>query len=349
MSKILITGAAGFIGHHVVKQLLATNHEILGLDSLNEYYDVDLKYGRLRDQGFNVEQLDFGQEISASKQLRFIRLDLANQQAIMELFLKEKFDYVINLAAQAGVRYSLEEPFAYVSSNLNGFMNILEACRRIQVKHLVFASSSSVYGMNTNIPFLESHVTDHPISLYAATKKSNELLAHSYAHLYGIPITGLRFFTVYGPWGRPDMAIFLFTKAILESKAIKVFNEGKMERDFTYVEDVARGVLASLEKRPNGNAAFDPQRPMSADSSAPLKVYNIGNSQPVNLLHFIEALEKAIGKTAKKEFLPLQAGDVVSTFADTSELNRAVGYKPSTKLEDGVKAFVDWYRGYYNE
>ncbi len=349
MSKILVTGSAGFIGHHVVKQLSAQGHEVLGLDSLNEYYDVQLKYGRLRDQGFELKtELDFGERINVGR-LSFVRMDLADQAAIFELFEKEQFDYVINLAAQAGVRYSLEEPFAYVSSNLNGFMNILEACRKIKVKHLIFASSSSVYGMNENIPFKESHVTDHPISLYAATKKSNELLAHSYAHLYGFPATGLRFFTVYGPWGRPDMAIFLFTKAILNDQPIKVFNEGNMQRDFTYVEDVARGVLSVLEEKASGDVNFDSKAPKSATSKAAFRIYNIGNSQPVKLLDFIEALEQALGKEAKKDFLPLQAGDVVTTFADTSELNRAVGYRPSTSLEDGVRSFVDWYRSYYNE
>lgn len=350
MSKILVTGSAGFIGHHVVKQLCAEGHVVVGLDSLNEYYDVQLKYGRLRDQGFKVDdQIEFGQKLEATNDLSFVRMDLADQDAIFQLFEEEQFDYVINLAAQAGVRYSLEEPFAYVSSNLNGFMNILEACRKISVKHLIFASSSSVYGMNENVPFKESHVTDHPISLYAATKKSNELLAHSYAHLYGFPVTGLRFFTVYGPWGRPDMAIFLFTKAILNDQPIKVFNEGKMQRDFTYVEDVAQGVLSVLEEKAKADDNFDTKAPKSSISKAPFRIYNIGNSQPVNLLDFITALEQAIGKEAKKDFLPLQAGDVVTTFADTTELSRAVDYSPSTPLSEGVSAFVDWYRSYYNE
>jgi len=349
MPKVLVTGSAGFIGHHVVKLLSLEGYDILGLDSLNEYYDVELKYGRLRDQGFDVDSIEYDQEITASSGHRFVRLDLADQQKVLYLFQKEQFDFVVNLAAQAGVRYSLEEPFAYVSSNLNGFMNILEGCRKIKLKHLVFASSSSVYGLNENIPFKESHVTDHPISLYAATKKSNELLAHSYAHLYGFPVTGLRFFTVYGPWGRPDMAIFLFTKAIMNEKPIKVFNQGNMERDFTYVEDVAKGVLESITQKATPSEEFAGDNPQSSISTAPFRIYNIGNSQPVKLLTFIEAIEQAIGKKAIKEFLPLQAGDVVTTFADTSELNKAIGYKPSTPLKEGVKKFVDWYRAYYNE
>jgi len=349
MAKILVTGSAGFIGHHVLKMLHQEGHEVLGLDSLNEYYDVNLKLGRLNDQGFNVSEIEYGKKIHSADGLSFIKLDLADRPKILSLFESERFEYVVNLAAQAGVRYSIEEPFAYVSSNLDGFMNILEACRQIKVKHLVFASSSSVYGMNEAIPFKETHVTDHPISLYAATKKSNELLAHSYAHLYNIPMTGLRFFTVYGPWGRPDMAIFLFTKAILKGEAIKVFNEGKMERDFTYVEDVASGVLKSLFTPARPEPDFDSKNPKTSISTAPYRIYNIGNSKPVNLLSFIDALEEALGRTAKKDFLPLQAGDVVSTFADTSKLEEWIAYKPSKDLSEGVKAFVSWYKSYYNE
>ena len=332
--KILITGAAGFIGMHTSQVLLARGDEVVGLDNLNDYYDPRLKEDRLA-------------RLTEHKAFRFVKLDVADRPGIERLFAEEKFDKVIHLAAQAGVRYSLQNPHAYVESNLVGFMNILEGCRHNGVQHLVYASSSSVYGGNTLMPFSEHHSVDHPVSIYAATKKANELMAHTYSHLYGLPTTGLRFFTVYGPWGRPDMALFLFTKAILEGRPIDVFNHGRMKRDFTYIDDIVEGVVRTLDRTAASDPAFDPQRPDPGRSNAPYRVFNIGNHDPVPLMAFIEAIEDALGRKAEKNFLPLQDGDVPATYADTAELNAWTGFAPATSVRDGVGRFVDWYRGYY--
>ena len=334
MEKILVTGAAGFIGFHLSQQLLLQGFQVLGLDNLNDYYDVKLKLARLK--------LLEGQE-----GFRFVKMELADREQVPRLFAAERFDKVAHLAAQAGVRYSLVNPYAYIDSNIQGFMNILEGCRHNGVKHLVYASSSSVYGANTAMPFSVHHNVDHPVSLYAATKKSNELMAHTYASLYGIPTTGLRFFTVYGPWGRPDMALFLFTKAILEERPIEVFNHGAMMRDFTFVDDIVEGVVRVLGCVPQGNPAWCGERPDPGTSYAPYKLYNIGNNSPVELLRFIEVLEQALGKKARKNLLPLQAGDVPATYADVDDLTAAVGFKPATSIEDGIGRFVSWYREYY--
>ncbi|MBU2707675.1 NAD-dependent epimerase [Zooshikella marina] len=335
--KVLVTGAAGFIGSHVSIQLLARGDEVVGLDNLNDYYDVTLKEARLahiRSQ-------------PGAENFRFVKMELADKDGIEQLFAAEKFDKVINLAAQAGVRYSLENPHAYVDSNIVGFMNILEGCRHHQVKHLVYASSSSVYGANENMPFSVHHNVDHPLSLYAASKKANELMAHTYSHLYRLPTTGLRFFTVYGPWGRPDMALFLFTKAILEGKTIDVFNYGKHRRDFTYVDDIVEGVIRTLDNIAQPNASWSGMQPDPGTSNAPWRVYNIGNNQPVELSTYIETLEKALGKKAQMNLLPLQPGDVPDTYADVDDLVNDVGYRPNTTVETGIKRFVAWYRDFY--
>lgn len=333
--KILVTGAAGFIGMHVSQVLLARGDEVVGIDNLNDYYDPKLKetrLSRLRDlPGF-----------------RFIKLDVADRDGMARLFAEEGFDRVVHLAAQAGVRYSLQNPQAYIDSNVVGFTNILEGCRHAKVGHLVYASSSSVYGGNTNMPFSEHHNVDHPVSLYAATKKANELMAHTYSHLFGLPTTGLRFFTVYGPWGRPDMALFLFTKAILEGRPIDVFNHGKMRRDFTYIDDIVEGVVRVLDRVADADPAFDAANPDPARSNAPYRVFNIGNNNPVELMAFVEAIEAALGQVAEKRFLPLQDGDVPATYADTSELDAWTGFVPATSVSDGVARFVAWYRQYYN-
>jgi UDP-glucuronate 4-epimerase len=320
MNKILVTGAAGFIGFHLSLSLLKQNHQVIGIDNLNDYYEVSLKKARL-------------EELQPFDNFHFHCMDLHDRTAINNLFAEEKFDLVVNLAAQAGVRYSLENPHVYADSNVVGFLNILEGCRHYPVKHLVYASSSSVYGMNTKIPFSTEDPVDRPVSLYAATKRANELMAYTYSHLYNIPSTGLRFFTVYGPWGRPDMALFLFTKAILAEKSIPVFNYGKMQRDFTYIDDIVLGIEKVIDKIPSG--------------VPPHKLYNIGNNQPVELLHLIEVLEKTLGKTAVKEFLPMQPGDVLSTYADVDDLIADVGFSPKTPIETGVAKFVNWYRDYY--
>jgi UDP-glucuronate 4-epimerase len=334
MSKILVTGAAGFIGFHLAKVLLDRGDEVVGLDNLNDYYDVGLKQARLA-------------QLEGRSGFRFVKLDLADREGVTALFREEKFDRVVNLAAQAGVRYSLQNPHAYVDSNLVGFVNILEGCRHNDVKHLVYASSSSVYGANTSMPFSIHHNVDHPVSLYAASKKANELMAHTYAHLYRLPVTGLRFFTVYGPWGRPDMALFLFTKAILEGRPIDVFNYGKMRRDFTYVDDIVEGVVRTLDNTAQPNPAWSGDCPDPGTSNAPYRLYNIGNNNPVELLHLIETLEKALGKQAEKNLMPIQPGDVPATYADVDDLTRDVGFRPSTSIEEGVGRFVEWYRGYY--
>jgi len=334
--KVLVTGAAGFIGSQLSKRLLERGNEIVGLDNLNEYYDINLKKARLTQ----LEELP---------NFRFIKLELADRSGIAELFAREKFNRVVNLAAQAGVRYSIENPHAYVDSNVVGFVNLLEGCRHNNVEHLVFASSSSVYGLNTLMPFSVHQNVDHPISLYAATKKANELMAHTYAHLYNLPTTGLRFFTVYGPWGRPDMALFKFTKAILEDKPIDVYNYGKMRRDFTYIDDIVEGVIRVLEHIPSSNPDWSSDSPDPSTSPAPYKLYNIGNNQPVELMHYIETLEKALGKPAKKNMLPMQAGDVPMTYADVNDLEREVGFKPQTSIVEGIGHFVKWYKNYYND
>ena len=349
-SKILVTGAAGFIGFHVVKKLLSLNYNVIGLDNINDYYDVTLKYRRLQETGINKDSIEWGVKTNSQvfNNYSFIRINIEDNESIMKLFEAENFDHVVHLAAQAGVRYSLQNPYAYINSNINGFLSILEACRHKPVKHLVYASTSSVYGANTNMPFSEHENTDHPISFYAATKKANEVMAHSYSSLYNIKTTGLRFFTVYGPWGRPDMALFLFTKAILEDKPIQVFNNGNMQRDFTYVDDIVNGICKALFIPAEPDKTYDNHNPDPATSYAPYKIYNIGNSRPNQLLDFISAIEKILGKQAKKEMLPMQAGDVPKTWADVSGLNKLAGYKPSTGIEEGIKNFLVWYKDYYN-
>ena len=334
--RILITGSAGFIGFHLAKRLLNGGHDVAGMDNLNAYYDVRLKNDRLailkKHAGF-----------------RFHLLDLTDRQGMAVLFKTEKPEVVVNLAAQAGVRYSLENPHAYVDSNLTGFTNILEGCRHNAVKHLVYASSSSVYGANTSMPFSVHHNVDHPISLYAATKKANELMAHTYAALYRLPCTGLRFFTVYGPWGRPDMALFLFTRAILEGRPIDVYNEGRMRRDFTYIDDIIEGVVRVMKKIPSGSSEWSGKKPDPASSFAPYRIFNIGNNQPVELMDFISALEDHLGRKAKMRLLPMQPGDVPETCADVDDLMAEVGFKPSTSIWEGIGKFVEWYREYYKK
>lgn len=335
MNKVLVTGAAGFIGFHLSQQLLARGDKVIGLDNLNNYYDVTLKKHRLA-------------QLQGKSGFSFYNLDLANREGMTQLFAEASFDLVAHMAAQAGVRYSLKNPYAYVDSNLVGFINVLEGCRNSKVKHLVFASSSSVYGANTKTPFSVHDNVDHPLSLYAATKKANELMAHTYSHLYRLPTTGLRFFTVYGPWGRPDMALFLFTKAILAGQPIDVFNAGKMQRDFTYIDDIVEGVIRVLDKIPEPNITWSGDVPDPASSNAPYKIYNIGNNQPIELMRFIEVLEDCLGRKAEKNILPLQAGDVPVTYADVDDLVKDVGFKPSTPIEVGIERFIAWYRSYYN-
>lgn len=334
MTKYLVTGTAGFIGFHTAARLLARGDEVVGLDNLNSYYSVQLKRDRLS-------------RLTGKPGFTFEQLDLVNRDALKSLFAREKFDIVIHLAAQAGVRYSLTNPEAYVDSNLVGFVNILEACRHHRVKHLTYASSSSVYGANTVMPFSVHHNVDHPVSLYAATKKANELMAHTYSHLYKLPTTGLRFFTVYGPWGRPDMALWIFTEAILSGKPIQVFNEGKMRRDFTYVDDIVEGVIRTADKIAAPNPNWTSAHPDPATSFAPYRVYNIGNNQPVELMEMIETLEKHLGREAIKEMLPMQPGDVPATYADVDDLVADVGFHPRTSIDEGVGKFVKWYREYH--
>jgi UDP-glucuronate 4-epimerase len=334
MADILVTGAAGFIGYHVSRRLLERGDSVAALDNLNNYYDVSLKKARLK-------------ELEGFPNFRFAKLDLSDREGVNELFKRERPRRVIHLAAQAGVRYSLTNPHSYVTSNLVGFLNILEACRHGKIEHLVYASSSSVYGANTTMPFSVHDNVDHPVSLYAATKKSNELMAHSYSHLYGMSVTGLRFFTVYGPWGRPDMAIFLFTRGILAGEPIDVFNNGKMRRDFTYIDDIVEGVVRVTDIIPKPDPQWNGDHPDPASSKAPYRLYNIGNNQPVPLLEMIATLEKALGKKVEKRFLPMQAGDVPETYADVDALSAVTGFAPSTSLEVGIGRFVDWYRDYY--
>jgi len=333
-TRILVTGAAGFIGSHLSKRLLDRGDEVVGLDNMNDYYDVRLKEDRLS-------------QLQGRKGFKFVKLALEDRKGMETLFKAQSFDKVVNLAAQAGVRYSLVNPHAYIDSNIVGFTNILEGCRHNDVKHLLYASSSSVYGANTKMPFSVHHNVDHPVSLYAASKKANELMAHTYSHLYGLPTTGLRFFTVYGPWGRPDMALFLFTRAIIEGKPIDVFNHGKMRRDFTYIDDIVEGLIRVLDKSPEPNLDWNGENPDPGTSYAPYRIYNIGNNNPVELMRFIEVLEDCLGKKAKKNLMPLQPGDVPATYADVDDLMRDVGFKPETSVEDGIKCFVDWYRAYY--
>ncbi len=332
--KILVTGAAGFIGMHVSQILLARGDTVVGIDNLNDYYDPQLKHDRLA-------------RLTPLPGFRFVKLDVADRGGMDKLFADEKFERVVHLAAQAGVRYSLVNPQAYIDSNIVGFTNVLEGCRHNQVQHLAYASSSSVYGGNTAMPFSEHHNIDHPVSMYAATKKANELMAHTSSHLFGLPTTGLRFFTVYGPWGRPDMALFLFTKAILEDRQIDVYNHGQMIRDFTFVDDIAEGVVRVLDRPATADPAFDAAQPDPARSNAPYRIFNIGNSDPVKLMAFIEAIEMAVGKSAIKNFMPLQDGDVPATFADVSELTAWTGFKPDTPIAEGVARFVAWYRAYF--
>jgi UDP-glucuronate 4-epimerase len=336
--KVLITGAAGFIGFHLSRRLLADGYNVVGIDNINDYYDVNLKLDRLAI-------------LQKHKSFTFFKKDIADLKATEDVFAdtyQTDFDAVINLAAQAGVRYSLKNPHSYIRSNVVGFTNILECCRHNKIKHLVFASSSSIYGMNEKIPFSVNDNVDHPVSLYAASKKANELMAHSYAHLYGLPCTGLRFFTVYGPWGRPDMAYFSFTKAIMEGKPIDVFNFGNMKRDFTYIDDIIEGVVRVIDKIPLPNPDWNRKNPDPGSSYAPYKLYNIGNNNPVELIKFIEVLENNIGKKAQKNMLPMQQGDVPITYADVDDLMKDVGFKPSTPLKEGLQKFVEWYKGYYN-
>jgi UDP-glucuronate 4-epimerase len=333
--RILVTGAAGFIGSSLSGRLLARGDEVLGYDNLNDYYDPSLKEARLA-------------RLTPQANFSFVRASLEDRPALEQAFAQFRPERVVNLAAQAGVRYSIENPYAYIESNLVGFINVLEACRHGGVGHLVYASSSSVYGANRKLPFSVQDAVDHPVSLYAATKKANELMAHTYSHLYALPTTGLRFFTVYGPWGRPDMALFLFTRKILAGEPIEVFNHGRHTRDFTYVDDIVEGVIRTLDRVPAGDPAFDPLQPNPATSSAPYRVYNIGNNQPVELARYIEVLEQKLGRTAEKILLPLQPGDVPDTFADVTELAVDTGYAPATPIEEGVSRFVDWYRAYFN-
>jgi UDP-glucuronate 4-epimerase len=332
--KILVTGAAGFIGFHVSQWLCNRGDEVVGIDNLNDYYEVSLKEARLS-------------QLKPLSNFRFIKLDIADRDGLTKLFSEEKFDRVVHLAAQAGVRYSIENPHAYADSNLVGFLNILEGCRHNQIEHLVYASSSSVYGANETIPFSENNNVDHPVSLYAASKKANEAMAHSYSQLYNLPTTGLRFFTVYGPWGRPDMSPILFAKAITEDKPLKVFNYGKHRRDFTYIDDIVQGVVRSLDNVAQPNPEWSGLDPDPATSKAPWRIYNIGNSQPVELLYYIECIEKSLGKTTEKELLPLQPGDVEHTYADVTALMRDTGYQPNTPIEEGVEKFIAWFKSYY--
>jgi len=331
---ILVTGAAGFIGYHLTDRLLGRGDAVVGLDNLNDYYDPGLKRARLA-------------RLEGRPGFTFVRLDLSDREGMAELFERQRFSRVVNLAAQAGVRYSLENPWSYIDSNIQGFMTVLEGCRHHDVEHLVYASSSSVYGLNTRMPFSVHHNVDHPVSLYAATKKANELMAHTYAHLYGIPTTGLRFFTVYGPWGRPDMALFKFTRAILEGRPIDVYNHGRMRRDFTYIDDIVEGVIRVLDRPPAPDPGWSGDAPDPGSSPAPYRLYNIGNNSPVELMEFIGAIEEALGREAEKRFLPLQPGDVPATWADVGDLVRDAGFQPATPIREGIRRFVRWYEEYY--
>lgn len=349
LMKVLVTGSAGFIGFHLVTRLLERGDEVTGLDNINDYYDVKLKYDRLQETGIEEARIEYGKSIQSSKyeNYQFVKLDLTDSEGLHKLFLNSKFDAVCNLAAQAGVRYSLTNPQAYIESNIKGFLNILECSRHYSIKHLLYASSSSVYGLNTKMPFSVNDNVDHPVSLYAASKKSNELMAHAYSHLFNLPTTGLRFFTVYGPWGRPDMALFIFTKNIIENKPIDVFNFGKMQRDFTYVDDIIEGIVMAFDQPAKSDVTWNSNDPSPASSIAPYRVFNIGRGQSVNLGDFVSEIEKNLGKTAKINYLPLQDGDVPRTWADVSNLETEHGYKPKVSVNEGVRNFVSWYKKYY--
>ena len=348
--KLLITGTAGFIGAHLANRLIADGHDVVGLDVINDYYDLSVKYGRLERAGIAQDQIEYGRLVTSGSHsnYRFIQLDLTDRDGLDNLFNDERFDTVVNLAAQAGVRYSLVNPRAYVDSNIIGFVNVLEACRHTGVKHLAYASSSSVYGLNAKMPLSTSDNVDHPVSLYAASKKSNELMAHTYSHLFGLATTGLRFFTVYGPWGRPDMALFLFTEAMLKGEPIKVFNHGNMVRDFTYIDDIVEGIVRVIQHPPQGNPSWTGELPDPSTSPAPYKVYNIGNNNPVKLMDFIEAIEDELGVTAEKHLMDIQSGDVPATYADVQDLVDDLGYQPATPIREGIGRFVEWYRRFYD-
>ena len=349
--KICITGTAGFIGYHVAVKCLNEGHEVYGIDNINNYYDINLKHGRLKELGIDVEDIEYSKTIDSFNfdNFKFYKCDLEDQENLEAFFKKYEIDAICNLAAQAGVRYSLSNPRSYIRSNIDGFMNILEICRNLNISNLSYASSSSVYGLNSNYPFNPSKPVDHPISLYAASKRANELMAHTYSHLFKIKTTGLRFFTVYGPWGRPDMALFLFTQAALDGKAIKIFNNGQMSRCFTYIDDIVDGVYKVINNPANENREWDSYKPNSDSSSAPFLIYNIGNDENVKLMDFIASLENKLGVTIKKEMLPLQAGDVPDTFADISKIVNDLDYNPSTSYEVGISHFVDWYKSFYNQ
>lgn len=347
--KVLITGTAGFIGYHLAKRMITEGHSVFGLDSVNDYYDVNVKFGRLERTGISPDSISYSKPVQSSihSNYKFIKLNLEDKDGIDRLFKDEKFDAVCNLAAQAGVRYSLTNPDVYINSNITGFLNILEACRHNETRNLVYASSSSVYGKNEEYPFSIHHNVDHPVSLYAASKKSNELMAHCYSHLFKIPTTGLRFFTVYGPWGRPDMALFLFTKAIIEGKPIDVFNNGKMRRDFTYIDDIVEGLVRVIRNPAKPNPDWTGKDPDPGTSSAPYRIYNIGSNRPVLLMDFINTIEKCLGKEAVKNFLPLQPGDVPASHADVRDLMNDFGYSPETGIEQGIRKFLEWYIDFY--
>ncbi len=347
---ILITGGAGFIGFHLIQKLLNEGFVVIGLDSINNYYDINLKYDRLKLLGFSKEQIEYGKISTSSKTSlsSFIKLNLEDRSGLESLFKSHQIDFVCNLAAQAGVRYSITNPHTYIESNIVGFVNLIECCRYFTIEHFIYASSSSVYGLNKKMPLSTNDPVDHPISLYAATKKSNELMAHTYSHLYDLPTTGLRFFTVYGPWGRPDMALFLFTDAILNNRPINVFNKGDMLRDFTYIDDIVEGLYRVINKKPTGNENWNAETGNISVSTAPYKVYNIGNSNPVRLMDFISAIEESLHKKAEINFLPMQPGDVKMTFADVSDLEEDLNYKPNTSIRSGIDSFVSWYKSYYN-
>ncbi len=349
LKKIAITGTAGFIGSHLAKKLIKKGYDVVGIDNINDYYDIRLKYGRLKEAGIDREKIEYNKVVVSDKydNYKIIKLNLEDRDNMFKFFEKEEFSAVCNLAAQAGVRYSLENPYSYIESNISGFMNILEICRQFDIKNLSFASSSSVYGLNKKQPFSEKECVSHPVSLYAATKKANELMAHSYSHLYKIQATGLRFFTVYGPWGRPDMALFKFVKNILEDKPIDVYNYGNMQRDFTYIDDIVEGVFRVIENPAKPEADWDAVTADNSTSSASYRIYNIGNNAPVSLMEFIETIEEVLGKKARKNLMPMQAGDVESTYADSSLLSNSLGYKPSTSIEEGVRKFISWFRKFY--
>ena len=346
--KIFVTGAAGFIGFYLVKKLTLLGHSIVGIDNISDYYDINLKKMRLLNSGIKQEDIKYGEKVKSSSlsEYVFLQLDINDREKLFNLFVDEQFDCVCNLAAQAGVRYSLENPYAYIDSNISGFLNILEVCRLHAIKHLVFASSSSVYGLNEKTPFSVTDTADHPVSLYAATKRSNELMAHTYSHLFNIPATGLRFFTVYGPWGRPDMAYFKFANAIFDNKPIQVYNNGNMLRDFTYIDDIVEGVVAAINRIPCGNSNFNALKPVPSQSSAPFALYNLGNNKPVKLTDFIEVLENALGRKAEKAYLGMQSGDIPVTMADIEITRNELGWEPKTSIDEGLKLFADWFLKY---